>query len=464
LRAFSRAERGGWILALLAFAFLLSYGYRSNHLNFRGDDAQLYVGVKQLLRHRTFYRGIDYILIAKPGQRLDADDRVSFNAYPPATALFYFPFSLFPWPIARDLWYFCSMGCLFALGLVLFDLFGTRLPRVCKPFWLLALFLSTPPTSVVRYGSISFPMLLALALAWRQMLRPGKRSAALAGFWYAIALLKLTIALPFLAYHLLRRPARTVALYALGITLALNLAVSVFGHGPLTMLSEYRATLHTLTAPGGFNDTGYTGRRRYYLTNLGIAVFDAIRLVNGPHPGPETPGELLADRIVEWVFGLGVAGLFIRYALRRNAEEAKLEEGLSAKTPEETRARHGLEDWALAGLSVCSLVVFYHGWVDLGLLYIPLILALNRLPGSVGAARTHLKILLAALILLLFVLARNAVITRFKGQEEIAFFLSYALARLLLIAVLCYFLALMTAEKRRPEPVAVGSVSPSPAE
>src|SRR5947207_2499981 len=57
LRPFSRAQMGWWTLAMLVFASLLYYGFRSTHFNFRGDDAQLYVGVKQLLHHGTFYRG-----------------------------------------------------------------------------------------------------------------------------------------------------------------------------------------------------------------------------------------------------------------------------------------------------------------------------------------------------------------------------------------------------------------------
>ncbi len=428
-----------WVVALLALAGLTRYGYGLAQV-WRGDDAQLYLGLEQLFQNKTFYQNLDYTRLVGPGVAVPESDRALPNAYPPHTALFYLPFYALPWSASHRLWYFFNIACLVGLGVALFQQFGKRLPRAALPLWLLALFLSTPPYSIARYGGISFPVILGLTLAWRWAGRPGVRATWLAGLFYTIALIKPSLSLPFLIYHLIRRDTRQATLCGLGITLALTLLVAFIGNGPVAMLGEYRATIKGLTAVGAINDTGFLGMRRYYMTHTGVLAFDLIRLVNGVHPGAETARELMMARLLEAAFALPFSVFFVCYALRLN--RLRSGEGQAA----------ALDTWALAGLSAFSLLAVYHVWLDLGLLYLPAIVVLNALADPDDRRRAALWALLANLFLLLFVLARDRVIQLAPGALRMSFAaLSFQAARILLVVLLVQLVVEMTARFGRAE-------------
>lgn len=440
-----------WTLAALAFALLLVRGYSNSQSSFRGDDSQLYLGVRQLFQTGSLYRDLDYATIARPGEKVWPEEHDVPNAYPPATAVFYLPFALLPWPLAHVLWFLMNTACLIILGLVLFQDFGDRLPREALPLWLLALFVSFPPYDVAFLGQTCFPIVLTLTLGWRYAVRPGKAAVWLSALFYSIALTKTTVALPFLLYQLCRSQSRRATVTALALTAVLTLAVMGVSGKPFAMIQEYRSTINALFQPGAPNDTGLGHSSR--LTTASVLYFDLIRALNGHPNTPETPTELALVKGLEWLVGLAGTLFFLRYALARNKEEAE---------PNAPDTRHPTPDtldaWAFAALNAFSMVVLYHNWYDMGQLFIPYTIVLNALAGEPGNRRTPRLAALANLVLLLYIVVRTQFVHLVDRLTPLSHDAVYAdltnLARVLLI-LLCFQLAAeMLAAQRTASPSA----------
>src|SRR5262249_13210127 len=141
-----------------------------------------------------------------------------------------------------------------------------------------------------------------------------------------------------------------------------------------------------LSVPGGINDPGLTGPYRNHVTNIDVLFFDIVRAFNMQQIGIETPGESRIERALLLLFALGNLGWLLRYALSLNALEAAHEE-----PDEEIRRRDAT---AQAWISLVSLLVVYHRWYDLGLLYIPMIVGWNAWVDAVGTRRRVLETLL----------------------------------------------------------------------
>jgi hypothetical protein len=454
-----------WTLAALAFALLLVRGYKNSQSGFRGDDSQLYLGVRQLFQTGSFYRDLDYATIARPGETVWPEEHHVPNAYPPATALFYLPFALLPWPMAHVLWFLMNTACLVVLGIVLFREFGYRLPREALPIWLFALFVSFPPYDVAFMGQTSFPIVLTLTLGWRYAFRPGKAAVWLSALFYSIALTKLTVALAFLLYQLCHTGSRRAAVTALALTAVLTLAVMGISGKPLAMLTEYRSTINALFQVGALNDTsygqGHSSRTR--MTTASVLYFDLIRALNGHPNAPETPAERTLVRGLEWLVGLAGILFFLRYALALNKEEGGRRKG-EAK-PDSAFLPHPssfLDDWAFAALNAFSMVVLYHNWYDLGQLFIPYIIVLNALVGEPADRRTARLLALANLVLLLYVIVRTQFVHLVEKLAHLSHDAAYAdmtnLARILLTLLFFQLAAEMLAAQR-----AVSSPSLQPA-
>lgn len=411
------------LAALLAFVWLVGYGWKSAHSFNHGDDVQLYLSVRQLRKTGSFYRALDYSAIAAPGQSAIAADRDIPNAYPPHAALFYLPFCLLRWPFAHNVWTVFNMACLLGTGWLLFDLFGTHLPRAARPLWLTALFLSGPPYAVAYYGQTLFPVLLSLLLVWR-FLRRGPATAWLAGLLYAVAMVKPTIALPFLLYHLIRRDSRRAALYGLGFTLLFTVAVMAYGNGPVAMFAEYRATLKSLAAPGNMNDVGLTGTGRAYMCNLDVLLFDLLHVFFGGR----SDLILVLERILMLLFIVGGTALLVRKALQVNVLTASL-----SRDPDAGVEVRRMDAAALAWISLFALLALYHRWYDLGLLFLPAIVALDELADARVRQRFRLGLYLSALGLLLFILMRQKFVFALQAHRGWTVDALYYPARLLLL-------------------------------
>ncbi len=449
---FLRLQPLWWTLAALAFALLCIRGYHNAHLGFRGDDSQFYLGSQQLFKTGSFYRNLDYATIAGPHDKVWPQEHNIPNAYPPALAVFYLPFALLPWSIAHNLWLVLNMVCLVVLGLVLFRQFGDRLPREALPIWLFALFISFPPYDVSYMGQTSFPIVLGLALGWRYATRTDKAAVWLSALFYSIAMLKTTVALPFLLYQLCRTESRRAALAAIALTITLTLSVMLYSGHPFAMLSEYRTTITALFQVGAPNDTAYGHSPR--LTTASVLYFTLIRKINGHTFRPETPQELAFVRVFEWLICLTGAVFFLSYArfvnrLRAQSAEADTDKLASIRV---------LDDWAFATLNVFSIVVIYHNWYDLGQLFIPFIIVLNAFAdGDVSRRRPRLAAL-GTLILLLYFMVRTQIVHRVATLIHMTDTTMYVYmsqtARVLLIVLTLQLVAEMRAAQRASTPPA----------
>jgi hypothetical protein len=434
-REAERRRTACWILAVLSFLLLLARGWHNVQFGFRGDDSQLFLGVQQWLERGTFYENLDYARIAPPDVVIVPEDHDVPNAYPPHTVLFYLPFYFFGWQTAHVLWFGFNIVCFVVLGLVLFRQFGKALPRAALPLWLTALFLSFPPYDVAFLGHISLPILLALALAWVWMHRPGPSSCWIAGGFLAMALIKPTIALPFVAYHLLRRGTRRAAVCGLLLTFALNLVVMARAGDPRRMLNAYRSELRTLTQSGGMNDTAYPGPRRLTLTTASVSYFDAVGKVTG-HTActPANTNESRTVLLLELLVGVIGVSVFARHALRLNRNFLALTKQTLFSSA---------ESFGLCALSVFSLLVFYHSWTDTCMLLLPLLVVWNA---RAGLLRWERRTLLALLFFILFI-RREMVFGLFSLLDlplNSVDFLRYTLMRGMLFVLLALFLRAMT--------------------
>lgn len=381
-----------WLIATCALVVLARFGWESAH-RYHGDDAQLYLGQKQLLATGSYYVGLDYSKVASPGEDYNPADVNLPNAYPPHAAVFYRPFYLMPWPASHNAWTIFNLICLLGVGLLLFDMFGRNLPGWSLPLWLAGLFLTGPPFLVAFLGQTVFPILLFMLLAWR-FHRSGARGSEIAsGICYSIALIKPTISLPFLLYDLLRRRSRRAALWGAALTAVLTLVVMARGNGPAAMVAEYRATLQAFARPGGLNDARPGSESQASVCNIDVVYYDLLR----PMAGSRTNAGDRIEIVLLALFAVGSLALVVRRARPADKRDA-------------TGSDVGADDAnTLAFLSVFTILVFYHRWYDLGLLYVPAIIALNRIVVADRAERARLTVFIANLALLLFVFVRAKV-------------------------------------------------------
>ncbi len=440
----SRGRAVSWTVCLLSFFVLAWRGYSNAHFGFRGDDSQLFLGVRQLFSEGTFYRNLDYAQIAPPGFTVLPEDHAVPNAYPPHTALLYLPFYAAGWPLAHDLWFVFTLVCVAALGILLFRQLGDHLDPAALPLWLTLIFLSFPPYDITFLGQISFPMLVALVLGFRWLHRRERAAPWIAGIFLSVALMKPTFALPFVLYGLVRVPMRRAASLGLAFTLAGCLLVAILSRKPGLMLSEYRTTLHQLTQTGGINDTGFTGVRRASFSTASVAYFDFLgAILHTPPETPPTAEQIKIVALLEGVAGLAGGLFLLRHAHLLNTAELR---AFKTESSERKAGLFSLPDrWALGAISLFLLLVLYHSWPDSNILYLPLLLLLNELL----PARTRLPNLIAAggLIFILHVRAfwvhRVLTALSLSAGEGQSVLLHSRIEQALLFALLLFFFSKM---------------------
>ncbi len=222
-----------------------------------------------------------------------------------------------------------------------------RLPGFRRAILTAALCLSCSHGMGLALGQVSLLMAVALLAALHAQ---GRNRPAQAGFWLAVATIKVNTMLPFLVLFLRRRDGRTWLSLSL-CTLAFCLAT-----GPLSQLpARCHATLATIRTsfePGHVNDYAYDGPAQASLVGIDHALYrlglrDRILI-------PRLQLVLLAG------LGLALAQRVVRGRWRR--------------------------DHACALVALFATLFLYHRVYDLVLLVLPIVFALLRAEETTGRA------------------------------------------------------------------------------
>ena len=173
---------------------------------------------------------------------------------------------------------------------------------------------------------------------------------------------------------------------------------------------------------------GLGGKSRAYMSNLDVFLFDLVHRLDGAPSTVETPREVVAEGVLIALFAFGGITLMTRQARRLNAWEAKRTGAGAVGT--QIRARRAR---MLAWISVFALLVLYHRWYDMGMLFLPAIVALNDFREARGRLRVGLWLILGNLCVLLFVLMRQQIIFHLHDRTGWTIDALYYPARLLLL-------------------------------
>ncbi|HEY0465127.1 MAG TPA: glycosyltransferase family 87 protein, partial [Polyangiaceae bacterium] len=265
--------------------------------------------------------------------------------YPPASAVALVPATLFPYPIAREVWFVLSIATL---------LYGLwRFMEVFVPHWdasvralVLGLALSA---SSVRWGvGLAQPTAIVVGLfaSFIASLKSGRPWVSFACAAFAGSL-KVTFAIPFLLLSLSQRRFRLIALL-LGCWALLNV-IGIYGMGGPRILDDYRANMADFERPDKMN-----------------------------YPDPRNPRSMARS---DWPYLLNA----IQPDLPRNK---RIGYGLSALSllwlgMEAWRGRkHFTGDAPLLTLSAAaaafSMLAVYHHHYDISILLVPLIAMVGK--------------------------------------------------------------------------------------
>lgn len=322
----------GWpLIAVLAALAMISLAWAGTKAIQASDDL-----MRRAEEVRLFLRG------ANPY-------RIPDMTYPPSALAVFVPLVA---PLAesgtqlRFAWLGWNLAALAVVAWLLVRLWGPGWPPVLKLAFVLAVAASKPVRGGIGLGQFHLIPLAAMLLAVQAYQR--KRPAA-AGCWIAVALVKPTMALPFLAFWLVRRQWRAVAV-ALALHAAALATVSAWTRTtPWRLLGDWLANARTQEAAG---------------------TLDIPSLCERAWP-QVLPASWISLAIL-------AATMVLVWCLRKRS------------------------DASLVSLTLCLAAIFsYHRHYDLVLLLPAFALAVNDAWQSRGPARVLLVVLAAALALLI---------------------------------------------------------------
>jgi hypothetical protein len=288
---------------------------------------------------------------------------VLLNAYFPATLVAHVPLAAFPWPAAKLLWLAANVAATAAMIWALCRLNDWRL-RSRRAALLAAFTLALAPV----HTSISTGQAAVLAtcgIVAGALLHSRRRPYA-AGAALGLALvLKLQLALPFLAYFAWRRRWGTAATAAGVLGMLTLVAVGRMWLAGVDWYPTWTANLAALFGRGGFNDASLTGPNRASLINLQYPLHTLIgdgRTVNAI------------------VFAAVGAAAVLTVAMIRDREPRR-------------------ELLAFSLVAVLGLLVTYHRYYDAAVLVLPIAWGIGALASPQRRAGLTVLVLCGNLLL-----------------------------------------------------------------
>lgn len=182
--------------------------------------------------------------------------------YPPSILLLYQPLTLLPWVVSVRL--FTLLNILFFGGIIFL------IPRISiasfeRIDWILLLFVFAGSKLVHLQLIAGQPFVSACFFGLLSILPACKENKWISGLALSLAMLKPTIALPFLLYLLYSRNYTSV-LFCFFLTAVFNL--SPFASMPFDTLSTYRMSFEQSFASGSINDYAYMNPCFQSLTDI----------------------------------------------------------------------------------------------------------------------------------------------------------------------------------------------------
>ncbi len=224
----SKRARNILIIIILLLSFLLIY--------------QIWVR-KDMSDFGVCYRGGERIREGETLYRID-DGHMQYK-YSPGSGVFFSYFSLFPYEVAKFLWYFLELFLLYLILVVSYDLQALKKKKkalvILFSFLILLKFLARE----IELGQANILIAFSLMMVLLAVL---KESDLGAGFFWGFSLLFKPYALVFLPYFILKKKLKLIA-SGVGITiLGLLSPVIFYGvEGSVTVFKEWQQSLSQST-------------------------------------------------------------------------------------------------------------------------------------------------------------------------------------------------------------------------
>ncbi len=354
------------LLAALAAALFI---YRGPWLSLgdSGDLAVIYASTRVWLagedpHNREVYHGT---YARTTGHSLnDIDKNRVLSLYPPTVYPVMAPIAVFDWRTAQIIFAAINVVLATAMIAVLPRMAGMGGTTACcwlMLAWAIAL---APLHSAIKLGQLS---VIATACIILTIILARRDKWFGAGVLLAVAAaLKITIALPFAAYFLVRGQRRTVVVTLLGLAVFGAIGAGRLEAAGVDWLGGLGRDLAVLTAPGGYGDPSVANHTRHQLMNLQYPLHNFI-------------DNHAAVRAITYGF-TGLAALMTIAALHRQRQPDRDLLGLSM-------------------VGVLSMLVTYHRIYDMIILVLPLAWAFDRWRSGRRRLATVVMLILACFLL-----------------------------------------------------------------
>lgn len=223
------ARRRNFLLIILAFLFfsLVYHYYVKKDMS---DFGVCYRGGQRIIKGETLYRTSDGHLQYK---------------YAPTSALFFAFFTVFPYEIAKYIWYMASLFLLFLVLYLSYDVLPSKQKK--RGFVLILAFLIVAKYAgrEIELGQVNIFMIFLLLMMLKAMLS-GKDVQA--GLFWSFSLIFKPYGLIFLPYFILKKRIKLIASGLGCLVLGLLLSVPFYGFEKnILVLKDWQRTLSRST-------------------------------------------------------------------------------------------------------------------------------------------------------------------------------------------------------------------------
>jgi len=210
------------------------------------DFRTLYLAQNIFLKRENFYD--DHLLKAEWEKIIQSEGIIPVTTpglptfplqYPPWAIPFFIPFHLLSWKSAVTFWAFINICFLAGIIFLTVKLFSNNFNRKTLLELLIFVFAFKGTLPEISVGQ---PMFVSLFFGFLSLYFARKNKWIKAGIFLGIASLKITLALPFFLFLIIKKGWRTV-LTGITMILTLTLIVLITVHNPIALLHTYQTVL-----------------------------------------------------------------------------------------------------------------------------------------------------------------------------------------------------------------------------
>jgi hypothetical protein len=199
---------------------------------------------KEMTDFGVFYQGGQRILEGETVYRI-SDGHLQYK-YSPPSAIFFSLFTLFPYEVAKFIWYLSELFLLYLILSMSYEILPLKLKKKRVVIIFALLILAKFYAREIELGQVNILIIFTLVLMLKAFLR---RNDVRGGLLWGFSLLFKPYALVFLPYFILKRRPKLVASGITAAILGLLLPVIFYGfEGNLIVLREWQSTLSKSTS------------------------------------------------------------------------------------------------------------------------------------------------------------------------------------------------------------------------